>query len=135
MKKTIKSFVEDFSLVARWFYPLGNKRSLQEVEAMYQVIRTMWFDYRDLFPNKGTYKTVRRLFVKYAAEFYVEHRFRGAVNWRCISPDLIQEIVFKARQRWLPSYIKDHLADFITKDYLGCKPDKKFEELVGIVNQ
>ena len=73
MKETISLFVEDFSLMFRWFYPVGKERSFKEIESMYQVIRTMWFDYRDVFPNKGTYKTVRRLFIKHAAEFYIEH--------------------------------------------------------------
>lgn len=137
MKETISLFVKDFSFIERWFYPLGNKRSLQEVEAMYQVIRTMWFDYRDLFPNKGTYKTVRRLFVKYAAEAYLEARMRKECSCLCVSPELLQEIRFKSRQKWMSASIFYWIKQFIVDDY-GVYPIgdlRRNEELLWIVRQ
>ncbi|MBQ9732576.1 MAG: hypothetical protein IJV97_05785 [Alphaproteobacteria bacterium] len=133
MKETISLFVKDFSFIERWFYPLGNKRSLQEVEAMYQVIRTMWFDYRDLFPNKGTYKTVRRLFVKYAAEAYLEARFQGKISLYEMSPELLQEMRFKSRQGWLSKSTFYWIERCIIEDNYPVRDTAKREKLLRML--
>ncbi len=133
MKKTIKSFVEDFSLVARWFYPQGQMRSIHEVEAMYQTIQTMWFDHRELFPNKGTYKTVRRLFIKHTAELYLEARFQGKISLYEMSPELLQEMRFKSRQGWLSKSTFYWIRRCIIEDNYPVRDTAKREKLLRML--
>ncbi len=118
MKELIKDFVAKHSNVGMWFYYYSGKP--EKVVEMYQVIKTMWFDYRDLFPNKGTYKTVRRLFIKYAAAYYVSGRY----HWYDLPEDLLAEIIYKGRQHWLPRCDAAMLIDHLRMELYQEQGDK-----------
>ncbi len=66
-------------------------------EEMYQLIQTMWSEYHDIFPNKGTYKQIRRMLIRGMAEYY-------DVNpelWCSLPAELCKEILYKADQHWI----------------------------------
>ncbi len=125
-RRVIESFVKDHYQVCRWFLNLKNGK--EEIPKMYEVIKTMWFDYRDLFPNKGTYKTVRRLFIKWSASYYADD-MRG---WRDMPVDLFQEIIFKARQKWLSRCFVYAIIRYVLKSIATEQQDR--EHLLALRN-
>lgn len=126
--KVIETFVKDHSQIYRWFLNLKNGQ--KEIPEMYEVIKTMWFDYRDLFPNKGTYKTVRRLFIKWSAVYYAEDMRR----WRDLPVDLFQEIIFKARQKWLPYCFVEMIVRYVLKSIGTENEGPQREHLIALRN-
>ena len=100
-------------MVSCWFYNRGIGPNLYEIQRMYEVIKTMWFDYRDIFPNKGTYKTVRRLFIKWTVEYFsIKMPVLGG-----LSQDFLLEIVYKARQGWFSHDVVDDLRNYLELSY------------------
>lgn len=126
MKEIIKDFVAKYSNIRVWFY--RQPRRPEEVVEMYQTIKTMWFDYRNLFPNKGTYKTVRRLFIKYAAVYYATGRY----HWYAIPEDLLAEIIYKGRQHWIPRCDVAILIDHLRVE-LSCKADDNAKRYRNVI--
>lgn len=126
MKQTIKKFVDDFSAIRAWF--LYQPRESKEIIELYQTIKTMWSDYRELFPNKGTYKTVRRLFIKYAAAYYST----GTERWRDLPEDLFAEIIYKGRQCWLPQCDVFILLDYLRRDLWYDNNKESYRYLIGL---
>ena len=95
-EELLETWVNDLSLVLQT-KELG---AYQNGEEIYRWVQTMWFDYRDIFPNKGTYKMIRRLFIKKAAQYYN----RRPYLWRSLPEDLCKEILDKANQKWISFY-------------------------------
>jgi len=124
--RLIESFVNDHSKIHRWFLNLSKGDT--EIPEMYEVVKTMWFDYRELFPNKGTYKTVRRLFIKWSAMYYAEDMRR----WRVMPVDLFREIIFKARQKWLSKCFVRMIVAYMTKSMGTEKEGESREHLLAL---
>ena len=79
---------------------IGAQTIRENVQQLYQMLQTMWFEHRDVFPNKGTYKTIRRLLIKNIALIWSEQ----PCFWKDLPSDLCKEIVHKADQKWLVFY-------------------------------
>ncbi|MBR6663222.1 MAG: hypothetical protein IKL33_00180 [Alphaproteobacteria bacterium] len=126
--EVIKAFVQDYSKISCWFYNKINSPSYQEIQRMYEVIKTMWFDYREVFPNKGTYKTVRRLFIKCTVEYF---SFEMSALGR-LSQDFMLEIVYKARQGWFSDIVMVDLRDYLERSarYERDSEEQKFMQLL-----
>lgn len=132
--EVIKTFVDDHSKVARWFYTIAPSSDHREIQKMYEVIQTMWFDYRELFPNKGTYKTVRRLFIKWTVEYF---SFKiSALDG--LSQEFLLEIVYKARQGWFSYDITVELREYLERSARaerGAEKQKFLQSLVAEINK
>lgn len=94
-RELLEFWIEDVSFVSVTD-ELYNQKP-EEILQMYQMVQKMWFEHRDVFPNKGTYKMVRRLFIKKLA-IYCDLR---PDLWRSLSPELCKEILHKADQTWI----------------------------------
>ncbi len=97
-RSLLEFWVSDLNRVGYWFSShIGRQTIIESYEEMYLMVQTMWFDHRDVFPNKGVYKMVRRLFIKHLALLWNTRGYsRG-----CLSPDLCKEILHKADQGWI----------------------------------
>ena len=96
-------FVEEPSLVRTWFHIPGlGCRRIDEVLEFYQVIKNMWSTHRGLFPCKGDYKVVRRMFVKYVAAMVC---FKPSL-WSKLPADLCKEMLDKVNQTWISPIIE-----------------------------
>lgn len=99
-EKLIACFASDFSLIEKWMRGNGKRRrSADEIYLMYQKIKVSWFAQRDVFPNKGTYKTVRRHFVKNVIA-YLSYDY---CFWYIIPAELCKELLDKVNQGWISS--------------------------------
>lgn len=117
-RELLKSWVDDLGRVNSWFIRrYGGQNSSQCYKEMYQMVQTMWYDHRDIFPNKGIYKMVRRLFIKNVALFYNKH----PCLWQYLPANLCKEILHKVDQTWI-SFNNDIQFDF--RIYLIWKADK-----------
>ena len=114
----LRKWCADPKQIHKWVFSAkgGTRASNEVIEEVYEKVRTMWFDYRDVFPNKGTYKMVRRMFVRYVALFFV----RQPCLWSEMSAELCKEILHKEDQQWLSFYYRDR--QFV--DYLLWKASK-----------
>ena len=97
-RELLDEWTKDVKAVGKWFFRIRNeKASSEQIIAVYQHIVNMWFEHRDLFPNKGTYKMVRRLFIKHAQRVLA----RSCGVWDMLPADLCKEILHKADQGWI----------------------------------
>ena len=94
-RELLESWIEDV-LSVRKTDELNHQKP-EEALQMYQMVQKMWFEHRDAFPNKGTYKMLRRLFIKKLA-IYCDLRPN---LWRLLSPELCKEILHKSDQTWI----------------------------------
>ncbi|MBQ9731622.1 MAG: hypothetical protein IJV97_00855 [Alphaproteobacteria bacterium] len=94
--------------IRRWFFANRTKKDcIREILDTYERIKTMWLKHREIFPNKGTYKSVRRSFIKLAQRYFSFNYSR----WEVIPADLCKEILHKADQGWI-SYPNEIPVDF-----------------------
>ena len=105
----LKSWTKDLSLIACWSAtPEGEKIIKTQSSELYQMIKLMWFEHRELFPNKGTYKMVRRNLIRTIALTLDKNPF----DWQYVPDELCKEILHKLYQRWISA--RDLKADFRT---------------------
>ena len=114
-RNLLESWARDVREVNNWYYSqIGRQTIYQHCEEIYQMVKTMWFDHRDVFPNKGTYKMIRRLLIKNIAKFW---NMQPGL-WRRLPADLCKEILHKADQHWI-SFNGELQANF--REYLIWK--------------
>lgn len=105
----LRSWTKDPSLIGFWAVTTeGEKMIKVHLTDFYHMIKTMWFEHREVFPNKGTYKMIRRNLIRTIALTLNETPFR----WRFIPDELCKEILHKLYQRWIP--IRNLNGDFKT---------------------
>ena len=97
-RRLLESWVKNLSRVNDWFETQPGMLTIKlEGAKLYQMVQTMWFDYRDVFPNKGCYKMIRRLIIKNIARFWSLRP-----GYLCNIPaELCKEILHKADQKWI----------------------------------
>ena len=114
-RELLVNWASDLKQELEWFYSnVGKQTVYEDVEDLYQKVQTMWFEHRDVFPNKGTYKMIRRLFIKGIAR---EFAFKSYA-WGRLSAELCKEMLHKADQGWI-SYYAEFPEGF--RDYLRWK--------------
>ena len=97
-RKLLKTWATDLSSVNSWCSSqIGKQAIYQYSEEIYQMVQTMWIDHREVFPNKGTYKMVRRLLIKNIAQLWNMQ----PCMWSRLSDVLCKEILHKADQKWI----------------------------------
>ena len=145
-RQLLQLWVRDLSEIYVWC----SKQTISTLcKEIYPQVQTMWFEHRDVFPNKGIYKMVRRLLVKNIARV-------GSMQpycWLDLPVELCKEILHKADQGWisidkeLPASFREYLIGEATQ--IGypkrrteslCYVDEHLKvvfnrsEAVGIVN-
>lgn len=154
MKKILKHWVKHPEDIKRWFnLPSCN---IGKIIKTYSEINTMWFTYRSVFPNKGTYKTIRRMYVKYTLVFIhkMELSYNAASPQKTFDYDYLhlpsvfcQEALFKINQgyvaqREVTNKLLKYLmmrANWLQKERKLCFVDEKLhitdaKNAVGFVN-
>lgn len=111
MQDLLISWCSDVNKIHKWVFSAKEMSAgSAAINDIYKKVQTMWFDYRDIFPNKGTYKLIRRMFIRKAAMFFMYH----PRLWCTMSAELCKEILHKEDQRWLSFDYKDrHFVDFL----------------------
>jgi len=97
-RELLTSWVEDLSIISQ----TDELYMYENHEEIYRQIRTMWAEHRDIFPNKGIYKQIRRMFIKKLARHYNV----SPHLWRSLSAEMCKEILHKADQEWI-SFTKE----------------------------
>lgn len=101
-KNLLSGWISEFSEIESWSYLVGTKSNyLDVIVDVYGNVKTMWFEHRDMFPNKGTYKMVRRLFIR-NVQYILAAR---CVYVYDLPADLCKEILHKIDQGWISNKI------------------------------
>lgn len=90
-ENVLAEFGKNPRTVYDWFY---KNPTDEEVMEMYKKLQTAWHQHREFFPNKGSYKTVQRLFVKNMARFWSKSDLYFPMEVHI-------DVLYKRRQGWL----------------------------------